>query len=230
MLDFETCNQARLRRDPAFDGLFFVAVTTTNIYCRPVCRVKQPRTQNVRFYPSAAAAEQEGYRPCLRCRPETAPFCPAWNGTKTTVERALRLIEKGALDDASVADLADRLGVGPRHLSRLFQEHLGASPLQTAQTLRIQRAKRLLNDTSLRMTEIAERSGFRSLRGFNAAFSKLYGRPPSAIRKRHRAAEVAKPEPAAPRPAPFEDRHDGGPHPAQACLHHTGQATAVIST
>lgn len=227
MLDFQTCNQARLRRDPAFDGLFFVAVTTTNIYCRPVCRVKQPRTENVRFYPSAAAAEQEGYRPCLRCRPETAPFCPAWNGTKTTVERALRLIETGVLDDGTVADLADRLGVGPRHLSRLFKLHLGASPLQTAQTLRIQRAKRLLNDTSLRMVEIAERSGFRSLRGFNAAFSKLYGRPPSAVRKRKQTAETMEAEQAVPHPTPYEDARDRSLHLAPAAAKRRGQPTAV---
>ena len=183
MLDFDTCNAARLRRDPAFDGVFFVAVRTTNIYCRPVCRVKQPLTRNVRFYPSAAAAEQAGYRPCLRCRPETAPFCPAWKGTRTTVERALRLIEAGALDTGTVQALADRLGVGPRHLSRLFQQHLGASPAQTAKTLRIGRAKRLLDTTSLTMSEIATRSGFRSVRAFNATFKDLYGRPPSTLRR-----------------------------------------------
>ena len=184
MLDFDICNQARLRRDPAFDGVFFVAVRTTNIYCRPVCPVKQPLTKNVSFYPSAAAAERAGYRPCLRCRPETAPFCPAWKGTKTTVERALRLIEQGALDTGSVDDLAARLGVGARHLSRLFNKHIGASPLQTAKTLRIQRAKRLLDETSLPMAEVAVRSGFRSIRRFNVAFSDLYGRPPSALRQR----------------------------------------------
>lgn len=186
MLDFETCNQARLRRDPAFDGLFYVAVKTTSIYCRPVCAVKQPLTKNVCFYPSAAAAERAGYRPCLRCRPETAPFCPAWNGTRTTVERALRLMENGALDLGRVEDLAARLGVGPRHLSRLFKTHLGASPTQTARTLRIQRAKRLLDDTDLTMTEVAHRAGFGSLRRFNAAFSDLYGRPPSSIRRQKR--------------------------------------------
>ena len=96
MLDFDTCNAARLRRDPSFDGVFFTAVRTTGIYCRPVCPVKQPLTKNVSYYPSAAAAEQAGYRPCLRCRPETAPFCPAWNGTRTTVERAVRMIEDAA--------------------------------------------------------------------------------------------------------------------------------------
>ncbi len=184
MLDFETCNAARLRRDPAYDGRFFIAVKTTRIYCRPVCPVKQPLTRNVVYYPSAAAAERDGYRPCLRCRPETAPFCPAWNGTRTTVERALKLIEAGVLDDAGVDQLAARLGIGARHLTRLFRRHVGASPTQTAKTVRLQRAKRLLDDTDLRITEIAFRAGFKSLRRFNAAFVDLYKQPPSGLRRR----------------------------------------------
>ena len=187
MLDFETCNEARLRRDPAFDGVFFVAVHTTKIYCRPVCRVKQPLTKNISFLPSAAAAEAAGFRPCLRCRPETAPFCPAWNGTRTTVERALKLIDEGALDTGSVEALAGRLGIGPRHLSRLFQEHLGASPAQTAKTRRIQCAKRLLDTTPLAVKDIAALAGFRSVRALNAAFSDLYGCPPSSMRRRPRS-------------------------------------------
>jgi len=184
MLDFDTCNTARLRRDPAYDGLFFTAVKTTRIYCRPVCPAKQPLTKNVTYYPSAAAAERDGYRPCLRCRPETAPFCPAWNGTRTTVGRALKLIEAGVLDDAGVDRLAERLGIGARHLARLFQRHVGASPVQTAKTFRLQRAKRLLDDTDLQITEIAYRAGFRSLRRFNATFVDLYKQPPSDFRKR----------------------------------------------
>lgn len=184
MLDFDTCNEARLRRDPAFDGLFFIAVKTTAIYCRPVCPAKMPMTKNVAFYASAAAAEQAGYRPCLRCRPETAPFCPAWKGTKTTVERALKLIEQGELDRGTVNALAGKLGIGPRHLSRLFKRHFGASPAQIAGTLRIQRAKRLVNQSTLSMSEISVQSGFRSVRGFNAAFASLYGCAPSSMRKR----------------------------------------------
>ncbi len=183
MLDFETCNAARLRRDPSFDGRFFTAVSTTRIYCRPVCPAKHSLTKNVSYYPTAAAAERAGYRPCLRCRPETAPFCAAWNGTRTTVERALRLIDEGALDTGNVNDLADRLGVGARHLSRLFTKHIGASPVQTAQTLRIGRAKKLLDTTTLPITDIAFQAGFGSVRRFNAAFSKLYGRTPSSIRR-----------------------------------------------
>jgi AraC family transcriptional regulator of adaptative response/methylated-DNA-[protein]-cysteine methyltransferase len=182
MLSFEVCNAARLRRDSRYDGGFFTAVRTTRIYCRPVCPVKQPLTRNVTYYQSAAAAEAAGYRPCLRCRPETAPFCPAWNGTRSTVARALKLIDAGALDHDSVATLAERLGITSRHLARLFERHVGASPQQVATTRRVQRAKRLLDTTDDTMTEIAYRAGFSSLRRFNAAFRELYGRSPSSIR------------------------------------------------
>jgi AraC family transcriptional regulator of adaptative response / DNA-3-methyladenine glycosylase II len=199
MLDFDICNEARLRRDPAFDGVFFIGVKTTGIYCRPVCPARSPLTRNISFYPSAAAAEAAGFRPCLRCRPETAPFSPAWNGTKTTVERALRLIADGALDDGTVEALAERLGVGPRHLARLFRQHVGASPVQVAKTARVQRAKRLIDRGELSMAEIARTSGFGSLRRFNTVFLELYGRPPSAMR-RTRAR-------AGPRPSPPQDAH-----------------------
>jgi AraC family transcriptional regulator, regulatory protein of adaptative response / methylated-DNA-[protein]-cysteine methyltransferase len=183
MLDFDICNAARLRRDPAFDGKFFTAVRTTKIYCRPVCPVKQPLTKNVSYFPTAAAAERAGYRPCLRCRPETAPFCAAWKGTRTTVERAVKLIEGGALDTGTVVELAERLGVSERHLSRLFADQVGASPLQAALTRRIGRAKRLLDETTHSIAEIAFMAGFGSVRRFNATFSKLYGRPPSSVRR-----------------------------------------------
>jgi len=182
MLSFDACNAARLRRDPRYDGRFFTAVKTTRIYCRPVCPAKQPLTRNVAYYPTAAAAEAAGFRPCLRCRPETAPFCPAWNGTRSTVARALRMIDNGALDQASVVALADKLGISARHLTRLFERHVGASPQQLAMTLRLQRAKRLLNTGNSTMTEIAFRAGFQSVRRFNAAFAKLYGRTPSSLR------------------------------------------------
>jgi AraC family transcriptional regulator, regulatory protein of adaptative response / methylated-DNA-[protein]-cysteine methyltransferase len=186
MLDLETCNTARLQRDPAFDGVFFTAVRTTKIYCRPVCPAKQPLAKNVRYYPTAAAAEQAGYRPCLRCRPEAAPFCAAWKGTRTTVERALKLIDNGALDRDTVAGLAARLGVGERHLSRLFAAHVGATPLQTAQTQRLARAKRLLDESVLPIAQIAFKAGFGSVRRFNAVFLGLHGRAPSSLRRRQR--------------------------------------------
>ncbi len=180
---FDAHYEAMKRRDPALDGVVFVAVATTGIYCRPVCRARIPKPQNVTFYPSAAAAEQAGYRPCLRCRPETAPFCPAWKGTKTTVERAVALIERGALDEGTVEALAAKLGVGARHLTRLFAEHIGASPAQLAQTLRVQRAKRLIDTTDLSLGEIASRAGFTSPRRMAAAFTSLYGRAPSVLRR-----------------------------------------------
>lgn len=191
MLDFTDCYEAFRRRDPVLDGMVFVAVKTTGVYCRPVCPARTPLARNVRFYASAAAAERAGFRPCLRCRPETAPLCPAWKGTRTTVERALTLIKDGALDHGSVAALSERLGVGPRHLSRLFAEHLDASPLQVAQTLRLQRAKRLLDDTNLPLALVAERAGFPSPRRMRAAFARLYGRSPSTVRSRHLAGHLA---------------------------------------
>lgn len=186
MLDDAECEQARMARDPTYDGRFFTGVLTTGIYCRPVCPVRPARAMNVRFFPSAAAAEAAGFRPCLRCRPETAPFSPAWKGSRATAERAIRLIIKeGALDGdgASVETLAARLGIGARHLTRLCSRHFGASPSQIASTARVQRAKRLLDETNLSMTEVALQSGFRSLRRFNAAFSTIYGRPPSEMRR-----------------------------------------------
>lgn len=192
MFDFSAQYQALQRRDAALDGVWFAAVKTTGIYCRPVCKARTPFARNVEFYPSAAAAERAGYRPCLRCRPETAPFCPAWKGTKTTVERALALIEAGALDRDSVDALAESLGIGSRHLSRLFAEHLDASPLEVAQSLRVRRAKRLLNDTDLPIAAIAERAGFSSPRRMGAAFARLYGKPPSALRRRQRAGYEAR--------------------------------------
>jgi AraC family transcriptional regulator of adaptative response / DNA-3-methyladenine glycosylase II len=188
MLDVAAQYQALQRRDPSLDGVVFVAVKTTGIYCRPVCPARTPLARNVAFYPSAAAAERAGFRPCLRCRPETAPFCPAWKGTKTTVERALALIEMGALDHDSVDALAARLGIGARHLARLFASHLDASPLQVALSRRIQRAKRLLDDTELPIAAIAGRAGFSSPRRMSAAFTGLYGRPPQALRRRPRAS------------------------------------------
>lgn len=183
MLDNRTCEEAMHRRDPAFDGLFFVGVKTTGIYCRPVCRARMPRRENISFYPSAAAAEQAGFRPCMRCRPEAAPFCPAWMGSRSTVERALKLIDDGALDRDGVDVLANRLGVGVRQLSRLFKQHLQASPLQIAKTRRVQRAKRLLDTTDLTVAEVAARAGFSSARRMSAAFADLYGRAPSKLRR-----------------------------------------------
>ncbi len=186
-----TFERAWLARDPAFDGRFFVGVRTTGVYCRCVCPVRLPFRRNITFLPSAAAAEDAGFRPCLRCRPETAPFCPAWKGSLTTVERAARLIiDDGALDreNGSVEALAERLGITGRHLRRLFARHWGASPAAVARTARVQRAKRLLDTTGLPISEIALVAGFGSLRRFNAVFSATYRRQPSELRRSARAS------------------------------------------
>ena len=182
-LDPIVCDRARLRRDRRWDGRFFTGVRTTRIYCRPVCPVHPARSKNVTFHPTAAAAEAAGFRPCLRCRPETAPFSPAWQGSRATVHRAVRMIRAGALDEAGIDELADRLGIGARHLDRLFATHIGASPLQVARTTRLHKAKRLLDETRLPMAEVAERAGFASLRRFNAVFAEVYKRTPSEIRR-----------------------------------------------
>lgn len=204
MLEPAACLDAMRRRDAALDGRFFVAVRTTGIYCRPVCKARMPKPENMVFYPSAAAAERAGYRPCMRCRPETAPFCPAWMGTRTTVERALRLIEAGALNIGTVETLAEQLGVGSRHLARLFVRHLDASPGQVAQTLRVQRAKRLLDETSLPISVVAVRAGFSSARRMGAAFAALYGRSPLEFR-RQQVGAITGSAPAHPRDLPPND-------------------------
>jgi AraC family transcriptional regulator of adaptative response / DNA-3-methyladenine glycosylase II len=183
-LDADICYRALVARDPRFDGRFFVAVSTTGIYCRPICPARTPHRDHVTFYRTAAAAQEAGYRPCLRCRPETAPNIGAWRGTSNTVSRALALIESGALDDGDVEALAGRLGVGDRQLRRLFQEHIGASPLAVARTRRILLAKQLIHETGLPMTEVALAAGFGSTRRFNDTFQHLFGRPPSALRRR----------------------------------------------
>ncbi|MEJ8476661.1 bifunctional transcriptional activator/DNA repair enzyme AdaA [Roseibium algae] len=188
MLSFQTCEAARLARDPQFDGVFFVGVKTSKIYCRTVCPVRQPLSKNVVYFPTPSAAEANGYRPCLRCRPETAPRSAAWNGTFTTVSRAMKLIEKGALNEGSIRELAERLGIGERHLSRLFRQHVGATPLQAARTIRLQRAKRLLDESELKITEVAFQAGFGSVRQFNATFSEKYRCSPSQYRIKRRSS------------------------------------------
>ena len=191
-LDFEACWRAVAARDARFDGRFFTGVTSTGVYCRPVCPARTPKRENMTFHPSAAAAEAAGFRACLRCRPETAPDMGAWRGTSNTVSRALALIEAGALDAGDVDGLAERLGVGERHLRRLFRQHLGAAPVSVAQTRRVLLAKQLIHESDLSMAEIAMASGFGSVRRFNEAFQALYGRPPSALRRR-RVVETAGP-------------------------------------
>ena len=183
-LDHDTCYRAVQSRDPRFDGRFFTGVRTTGIYCRSVCPAVTPRARNVEFFACAAAAEQAGFRPCKRCRPETAPGTPAWRGTSATVARALRLIDEGALDGGSVADLAARLGLGSRQLGRLFREHLGATPVAVAQTRRVHFARNLLEQSTLPMTQVALAAGYGSLRRFNAAVRATFGAAPGDLRRR----------------------------------------------
>jgi len=160
-------------------------VTTTGIYCRPICPARTPKSGNCRFFPSAAAAQGAGFRPCLRCRPEISPDAAAWRGTSNTVSRALALIGEGGFDgEAGVGALALRLGLGERQLRRLFEKHLGAPPIAVAQTRRILFAKQLIQDSELSMSAVAQASGFLSVRRFNDAFRKLYGRTPRELRVR----------------------------------------------
>jgi len=186
LLDRKACYRAIETRDPRFDGRFFVGVTSVGVYCRPICPSRTPKYENCRFFHSAAAAQQAGFRPCLRCRPETAPEVASWRGTANSVSRALALIADGALDagEAGVDALAERLGLSGRQLRRLFQQHLGASPIAVAQTRRVLFAKQLIQETRMPMAEVALASGFGSLRRFNETFRELFRRPPSALRRR----------------------------------------------
>ena len=186
-LDREVCDRARRSRDARFDGRFFIGVTSTGVYCRPICPAREPKQEHILYFQTAAAAEAAGFRPCLRCRPEASPGTPAWLGTSGLVSRALRLISEGVLDGHGVDDLADKLGVTSRHLRRLFLQHLGATPLDVALTRRTHFAKRLIDETSLSLREVAFASGFGSLRRFNDQIRRTYSRTPTEIRQRTRS-------------------------------------------
>src|SRR5207248_1279033 len=192
-LDLQVCSRARLSRDPRFDGKFFIGVLGSRVYCRSICPAPTAKEKNVRYFATAAAAAEAGFRPCLRCRPECSPGTPAWLGTPNTVSRALRLISESGLEDGGVEVLAERLGVGSRHLRRLFLRHLGATPSAVAQTRRLQFAKKLIDETRLPMNEIALASGFGSVRRFNAGIRKVYHRTPTQIRRIARQA-MTQPE------------------------------------
>ncbi|RCG27852.1 DNA-3-methyladenine glycosylase 2 family protein [Sphaerisporangium album] len=182
-LDFDSCYRAVSARDTRFDGRFYTAVTSTGIYCRPVCPARTPARQNVRFYRHAASAEAAGFRPCRRCRPELSPGDPGWDVAADLVGRALRLIDDGVADEYGVAGLAGRLHVTERHLLRLFTSRLGAGPLAVARTRRLLLAKQLLTETSLPVTDVAFAAGFGSVRQFNATMKEAYGFAPSDLRK-----------------------------------------------
>jgi AraC family transcriptional regulator of adaptative response / DNA-3-methyladenine glycosylase II len=190
-LDADTCYRAIVSRDRRFDGRFVLAVKTTGVYCRPGCPAPLPKRVNSFFYACPAAAEDAGYRPCRRCRPETVAGTPAWSGTSVTVSRALRLILDGALDAADLDALAGKLGVGERHLRRLFAEHLGTAPQAVARTRRVHFARRLIDETDLPFAELAALAGFASLRSFNHSVKATFGRTPTELRHTGRAGTGA---------------------------------------
>jgi len=180
--DHDVYERARLARDARFDGVFFTAVRSTGIYCRPMCPAPAPKPANVTYYPSAAAASAAGFRPCLRCRPELSPQAQQ-HLSEETVQRALALIGEGVLQEHTVQALADQVGLGARQLQRQFLQRLGATPAQVHATRRLLLAKQLLTETALPITQVALAAGFNSLRRFNAAFLEGCGMPPSALRR-----------------------------------------------
>src|SRR5499426_448344 len=186
-LDSAICYRALKARDARFDGRFFVAVSSTCIYCRSICIVKPPKRENCRFYASAAAAESNGYRPCLWCRLELAPGNASVDATTRLAQAAASMIEDQTLDNGGLDTLAARLGITDRHLRRAFGAEFGVSPVEFAQTQRLLLAKRLLTDTALPVTDVAFASGFGSVRRFNALFSSRYRLKPGALRKRAHA-------------------------------------------
>jgi AraC family transcriptional regulator of adaptative response / DNA-3-methyladenine glycosylase II len=191
MLDPDTCYAALKARDARFDGLFFVAVSTTGIYCRPVCPARTPGKDRCSFFGTAAEADRAGFRACFRCRPELAPGSANVDAVPRLVADAMARIDEGALNDGSVDDLAAELGVTARHLRRAFDDRLGISPIELAQSRRLALAKQLLHDTSLGLADVAFASGFSSVRRFNDAFRSRFGRPPGEVRRQHGAAEGA---------------------------------------
>jgi AraC family transcriptional regulator of adaptative response / DNA-3-methyladenine glycosylase II len=191
MLDARTCYRALKARDARFDGRFFVAVSSTRIYCRPVCTVKPPRRENCHFYLSAAAAESGGYRPCLRCRPELAPGNASIDATSRLAQAAASMLEDRTLDEEGMEAVAKRLGITDRHLRRAFGAEFGVSPVEFVQTQRLLLAKRLLTDTALPVTDVAFASGFGSLRRFNALFKARYRLQPGQLRRHMRRSTTA---------------------------------------
>ncbi|NRQ35371.1 DNA-3-methyladenine glycosylase 2 family protein [Nonomuraea sp. NN258] len=193
-LDFDSCYRAVSARDARFDGRFYTAVTTTRIYCRPICPARTPASRNVRFYRHAASAEAAGFRPCKRCRPELSPGDPGWDLRGDLIGRALRLIDDGAADERGVAGLARRLHITERHLHRLFVAELGVGPLAVARTKRLLLAKQLLTETGLAITEVAFAAGFGSVRQFNATMRETYGFTPSELRATAGGRAAPRPE------------------------------------
>ncbi len=186
------CERARLSRDPRFDGRFIVGVLTTGIYCRPVCPARSPARDNVRYYATPAAAQDAGFRPCLRCRPEAARRLPEWTVGSRTVVKGLRLIDAGFLNDQSVGAMAERLHLSSRQLNRVFSAEVGATPASLARAHRVQLAKRLIDSGGMSLASVAMQAGYGSVRRFNDEIKATFGRPPSALR-RHRPRVSGEP-------------------------------------
>ncbi len=183
-LTFEQCQKARMSRDGRFDGRFYVAVKTTGIFCRPICPANLPKEENVEYFTDKTQAIKAGYRPCLRCRPDSAPGSWAWKGVETTFQRAIKLIDNGELHHHSVAELALRVGISDRYLRMLFEQYLGMSPKQYAQYQQLMFAKQLLHSSSMSVTEVGFAAGFNSTRRFNDAFKKFLKLTPSQVRQK----------------------------------------------
>ncbi len=218
LTDTDRCYRVLAGRDRRFDGVFYVGVTSTHIYCRPSCPARTPRRENTRFYPSAAAAQEAGFRACRRCRPEAVPGSPDWDVAAAVSGRAMRLIGDGVVDREGVPGLAGRLGYSPRQLHRLLVGELGAGPLALARARRAQTARTLVESTSMSLADIAFAAGFSSVRQFNATMQEVYGVPPRALRRGHpqRPAGTARADRAAARLPPAVRRRRAGPLPAAA--------------
>src|SRR5271154_1087374 len=189
LLESEMCYRALRSRDSRFDGRFFVGVRSTGVYCRPICTFKAPKAEKCTYFPSAAAAESMGYRPCLRCRPELAPGNASVDASNRIAQSAASLIEDGILNEAGIEAIASQLGITDRHLRRVFHDQFGVSPVEFAQTQRLLLAKRLLTDTSSSVTEVAFAAGFGSLRRFNTLFKTRYRLSPMQLRKTPRRTD-----------------------------------------
>ncbi|GAA4628289.1 AlkA N-terminal domain-containing protein [Actinoallomurus vinaceus] len=198
--DVERCVRAALSKDARFDGWFFGAVVTTGIYCRPSCPVAPPKVENMRFFPSAAAAQSAGFRACKRCRPDASPGSPEWNGRADVVARAMRMIADGVVDRDGVPGLAAKLGYSTRHIERQLLAELGAGPLALARAQRAQTARLLIETSTLPMADVAFAAGFASIRMFNETVREVFALTPTQLRNR---AACGRPAAAAPGALPL---------------------------
>jgi len=192
VLDYDTCYRAVISRDERFDGMFFTAVTSTGIYCRPSCPARTPMRENVRFYRSAAEAQSAGFRACRRCRPDVSPGAPEWNIRADLAGRAMRLVADGVVDREGVAGLAVRLGYSERQVHRTLVDEVGAGPLRLARAQRAHTARILLETTDLPVTEVAYAAGFASIRQFNDTVREIYASTPTSLRRRSRHGRHAR--------------------------------------